>query len=328
VTEADTSSAITNQGSGTLTYTGTVSYTREGAKPIDRITLRNRTTGAELKAGTDYTVSYANNTAVTTETVRASGKTPVMKIKGKGNYAGTINIAFSISEASLAERQAEGGLKAAATATVFDAKKADTYQYQPKIKVTDGKKTLSAKKDYTVTYENCSQAEVKAYLEALANGTGQDTSLENMQPRAVITAVNGSGYSGSVTAYLEIFGTKLTGASLYIIVEEKETTYTGAQVTPEVTVYYGDAKAVKAAKNAKVTDEETLTNQEGSYKFTKLKPKTDDDIGNYTLTYGVNIAAGKNKGTVTVTGTGTLRRQRYREIHDPEQRRVHIGIAV
>ena len=104
-----------------------------------------------------------------------------------------------------------------------------------------------------------------------------------------------------ITVYLNIYGTKLTSSNLYVVVssEAAQTTYKGEQVTPEVTVYYGDAQTVKAAKKDKVTDETKLTSS-GLAKLTEKKGAA----GDYTLTYGANLAAGKNKGTVIVSGAG------------------------
>ena len=122
-----------------------------------------------------------------------------------------------------------------------------------------------------------------------------------------ITAAQGSGYTTAagkeITVYLNIYETKLTGSNLYVVVsgEAAQTTYKGQQVTPEVTVYYGDARAVKAARKNAVTEEARLTGSD--YGLTKLTEKKDA-AGDYTLTYGVNLAAGKNKGTVTVSGAG------------------------
>ncbi len=310
---ADGDSIIKGDAAGTCTLNSTVLYTREGAKPLDKIKLTNTVTGRELKAGTDYTVSYANNTAVTTPATAAK-KLPVMKIKGKGNYAGTLNITYSISEASMEAMQQSGRLKVTASAVSFNPKKANTYRYQPRIKVTDGKKTLSAKKDYKVVYQNCTQKDIKAYLEAMkgaptdaTQGESQNDSLESLKPYAEITAVNGRGYHTAtpIKVELAVYQTKLTTNNLYVIVskEASQTTYTGSRVKPEVTVYYGASKAVKAAKKAKVTDETVLTDQTGRYKLMKLDLKTGK-TGNYILTYGSNVTAGKNKGSVTVTGIG------------------------
>ena len=60
--------------------------------------------------------------------------------------------------------------------------------------------------------------------------------------------------------------------------EIKEAVYTGATVKPEVTVYYqsqGDGNRIQLV--------------EGDY---------------YSLTYGSNIASGRNKGSVKISGIG------------------------
>ncbi|MBD5507557.1 MAG: BspA family leucine-rich repeat surface protein [Lachnospiraceae bacterium] len=301
---------------------GTVPYTKEGAKPSGYISLslidgKQAPTGVVLQEGTDYTVSYTNNTVLP----GTPNKVSTMTFKGKGNYAGSVKVTFAIGEAAM-EAGAEN-LTVTAAAAAFDSRKTDDYQYVPKIIVKDGKKTLG-KKDYTVKYENCSQTEVKTYLnklaalempdESAAQQVGDEDSgstaweeLQKISPRAVITAAQGSGYTTAagkeITVYLNIYETKLTGSNLYVVVsgEAAQTTYKGQQVTPEVTVYYGDARAVKAARKNAVTEEARLTGSD--YGLTKLTEKKDA-AGDYTLTYGVNLAAGKNKGTVTVSGAG------------------------
>lgn len=40
------------------------------------------------------------------------------------------------------------------------------------------------------------------------------------------------------------------------------------------------------------------------YRLTKLSGVAGETAGDYTLSYGSNIAAGKNKGRVMVTGAG------------------------
>ena len=188
-------------------------------------------------------------------------------------------------------------LAVVAIATSYNAGKEDSYQYQPKIKITDGKKALSAQNDYVIEYRNCTQSAVKAYLKALKNGT----STEDMKPQAVISAKTGSGYIGSVTTDLTIYEEKLTAKNLYIVVSDvtEQITYNGSQVKPEIMVYYGDSKAVKEAKTANEKDEKVLTDKSGTYCLTKLAEKSD-----YVVSYGSNAIAGKNKGNVTVTGIG------------------------
>ena len=130
-----------------------------------------------LKEGTDYTVTYQNNTTVTA----AGSNQAVMLLKGKNNYAGTLQVGFHISAAALAE---QSGLKATATPIAFNNKKAgdEGYEYHPTIKLTDGRKTLRAGADYEVTYVNCTQKAVTAYLMALSYSALTGQSYEEMRP--------------------------------------------------------------------------------------------------------------------------------------------------
>ena len=279
---------------GTMRFEGKVIYAKGGAKLSNRIVLTNRNMNSILIEGTDYTISYSNNKAVTTGSSLAS-----MTIKGKGNYAGTLAINFPIIRASLSESE---NLTATTSAIAYNAAKADDYQYRPQIKLLDQKTVLSASKDYEIMdYKNCSQSAVKAYLEAVINGTA----TADKRPYAIIKAREESGYDGELEVDLSIYQIKVTAKNLYIIVSEEteQVAYTGKQVKPEVTVYYGEAEAVQQAKNAGETKEDILTDTSGSYKLTKLKPK-ENGMGDYTLVYGANITAGKSKGSVTVNGTG------------------------
>ena len=82
-----------------------------------------------------------------------------------------------------------------ASMMMYSAKKMDDFQYQPKIKITDKKKVLSAVKDYEVIgYKNCTQTAVKTYLESLAKGTA----TADIRPYAIVEAREGSCYEGKI----------------------------------------------------------------------------------------------------------------------------------
>lgn len=305
------------KGNTVYRLNGTVPYTREGAKPSKRIRLSlidgaGKPTGVVLREGTDYTVSYANNTVLASAGL--ADKMPTMTFKGKGNYTGSLKVTFAISEAAM--EQGAANLAVSAASLAFDDRKKEDYEYTPKITVKDGKKTLGGGRDYEVKYENCGQTAVKGYLEKLEafgasanaadNGGAGWEELRRTAPRAVIKAVAGKGYKTDagkeITVYLNVYRTKLTANNLYVVVsnEPAQITYKGQQVKPDVTVYFGDAQAVRAAKKANVTDEPALTGS--TYRLKKLTEKKAA-AGDYTLTYGANVTAGKNRGSVTVTGT-------------------------
>ena len=295
---------------------GDIAYVKGGVKPSDRIVLTN-SENITLKEGTDYTVKYKNNAAITTPDMEDSKK-PYMTVTGKGNYAGTLTVYFDITQAELTEGQI--------TVTPMILNTKNNYEYKPSVKVTDSVsgKVLSAgeNKDYTITYENNGQENVRKYV------SGDESAAQPMVVVKVPSSGTGSyklaeGVS-EIKVPLPIYQTKLTSSNLYVIVSEDpaQITYTGdtgtderiRPVTPDVTVYYGEAAAVKAAKQNKVTDETELTKQDGAYKLIKLKEvsavsdgQTDtasSGTGDYTVSYGANVTAGKNKGTVTITGTG------------------------
>ncbi|MDE7479603.1 MAG: hypothetical protein K2M91_16985, partial [Lachnospiraceae bacterium] len=292
--------SIKKSGEGTYHLNGANGYTASGVKPSKRIRLilgTEQEPSAVLTEGKDYTVKYTNNSVISTT------EPPTMTITGKGNCAGTLAVTFNIDKAQLKEN---ANLAVTAPAVSYNAKKADDYQYQPKIKVTDGKKTLKAGKDYVVDrYEHCSQKEVRDYLQAKEDGAAENV-LQAMRPYVVITAAPDSCYSGTMEADLTIYKIKLTAKALYVVITDdpEQTTYTGEQLRPDVTVYYGDPKAVKEARKAEITAERTLTSQEGKYKLTRLKMKEGQNNGDYTLTYGNNIKAGKKAGSITVNGSG------------------------
>jgi len=250
--------AVTSDG-GNIRLEGSIAYTKAGAKPSGKIMLKGES-GTVLKQGTDYTVSYK----IPKTTGDAS-----MIIKGKGNYGGSLTIYYMVEKAHL---DGNGNLTASAVPMAFDSKKTEGYEYHPKMKLADGKKALAEGKDYTVTsYHNCTQENVRAYLAAL-KGSVPDAELAALMPYAKVTAVGAGNYMGSVDVPLVIYETKLVKKNLRIEVSEDTAVYTGGQVKPEVTVYYGSKKL--------------------------------ENGRDYTLSYGTNSVAGKNKGSVTVNGAG------------------------
>lgn len=292
---------IEPKGNGAYHLDGIVTFKKDGAKPSDRILLLlnvDRENPITLVENKDYTVKFADNMSTT------PGTTPTIIITGKGNFTGTLTVTFNISKTPL---QSAENLSVKITAVAYKEKNQESYQYQPKIKVSDGKKTLKEGTDYTISeYVNCTQKDVKAYLDAKNNAT--ERNLQLSKPYIVITAADGSDYSGSMNVDLSIYDTKITARTLYVVIvddaDHSQTTYTGAQIRPKVEVYYGAAKTVKEAKKAKIADSAILTDESGTYKLTKLEPGRGDNSGDYTLEYGVNIKAGKNAGSVSVIGIG------------------------
>lgn len=110
------------------------SYVYDGTAKTPDVSVKISTT--TLKAGTDYKVSYQNNTAI---------GTALVTITGMGAYEGTVTKTFVIEQASMND----------ATITLS----AQTFNYdgkaqQPSITVKMGAATLKAGTDYVVSYQN------------------------------------------------------------------------------------------------------------------------------------------------------------------------------
>lgn len=276
-------------------------YSKNGAKLSFTITNE---AGNVLREGTDYTVKYKNNNAVTT-TQTPENKKPLMTVTGKGNYAGKVEVSFKVVQASLADALRDGTV----TVSCVQVQKKNGMKFKDlKFKLVEGKKTLGMgeTKDYVIDETGCTSEILKAYADAIAAGTAL--------PKEPVVKVTGKGYyTGEKTIALGkyIYAEKLTAANVYVVVSEGagQSIYTGGQVTPDVAVYYGEKTAVSAAKKDKVKDDAALTAQSGKYKLTRLAQKPSENAGDvqdadYTVSYGANVAAGKNKGSVTITGTG------------------------
>ena len=110
--------------------TSTYAYDGKAKKPGITVKLSGKT----LKNGTDYTVSYSNNTKVGTATV---------KITGKGNYTGSVSKTYSI----------KNNFKKA-TISGISNKSYTGKNITQSVTVKYNGKTLKKGTDYTVSYSN------------------------------------------------------------------------------------------------------------------------------------------------------------------------------
>ncbi|MCM1267979.1 MAG: InlB B-repeat-containing protein [Bacteroidales bacterium] len=241
-------------------------YCKAGVKPVEEIGLTNAA-GQTLRNGKDYTLKYANNKAVAGV---SDEKPPTVTVKGKGNYAGEIQVNFTIVKADLQAGLDSGSIAIKTTPIAYRSNQADIYVYKPAVKLTDGKTALRAGQDYEIEYLSNTQADYNNYMQKLGN----QTAVEENTPRAVITAHADSGYKldTPIVVPLQIYQVKLKKADLEV--EIGEAVYTGGRVEPSVKVSYLGA--------------------DGKVTFVK-----DRD---YTVSYGANNKSGKNKGSVTING--------------------------
>lgn len=112
----------------------TTSFTYDGKPKTPGVTVKG-VDKRTLVEGTDYSVSYSNNTKIGTGTVT---------ITGKGNYSGTLKTTFTIKNATI------GTVTLDSTSYVYDGT-----EKKPAVTVKDtADKTLSNGTDYTLAYTN------------------------------------------------------------------------------------------------------------------------------------------------------------------------------
>ena len=126
-----------------------VAFAKNGAKPAIVVTAKmaNGNT-VTLKEGKDYTVTYANNKVVSEGKNLTEKKLPLITVKGKGNFKGSVKQTFTITNKSLADAVNP------ITVTVNDVpanKNKGKFVSKPVVTDADGVK-LKEKTDYTLTY--------------------------------------------------------------------------------------------------------------------------------------------------------------------------------
>ena len=183
-----------------------VLYEKGGSKPAVAVVYK----GQNLMAGKDYTISYKNNNAVTTEETK---KTPTFTIKGKGNFKGTLTGSFKILTKALDDAAAP------VTITVNDIAytgRAGNYISNP-VLTDSNDKVLKAGIDYE-----------KDIVYTLKDGTLLDkTSVVGIQEEVVVTVTGKGNYTKTLTAAYKV--TELDFKKVKIKVEPQ--TYTGEAIS-------------------------------------------------------------------------------------------------
>ena len=189
--------------------TSTYAYDGKAKKPGVTVKLNGKT----LKNGTDYTVSYSNNTKVGTATV---------KITGKGNYTGSVSKTYSI----------KNDFKKA-TVSGISTKAFTGKNITQSITVKYNGKTLKNGTDYTVSYssnKNIGTATVKIAGKGSYTGTITKTFKINPAKQEIqkLTAKSKAFFvdwaqKGSATGYEIQYATnsKFTSAKKITITNNK-----------------------------------------------------------------------------------------------------------
>jgi hypothetical protein len=180
-------------------------YTGKAIEPEVELTYGD----VPLINGTDYTLSYQNNTEI--------GRAEII-VNGMGNYIGVKTIYFDIVK-SVAPIDINS-----ATISYAETQAYTGYVVEPDVRLAVGDKVLKKDTDYTISYRN------------------------NIEPGRAEIIVNGKGnYTGAKTLYFSIVGGAATPAEAPIdinaaaISSVKTQVYTGKALKPAVKLIYGGA---------------------------------------------------------------------------------------
>lgn len=237
----------------------TYAFEQGGVKPPVQIVCN----GKILVAGTDYTLSYKNNTARTT-----GNNTADITIKGKKNYKGTVSRKFKIDQQDVSK------LSVDATDVVYQKK--EGVLESSKITVTDvNGKTLVKDADYRVSYLYVNDT-------YLADGTLKKAKATVNLQKDVIPAetlievrISGSGnYKGNNQEnYIRVCKKSIASAKVTV----KAQTYTGSEIQPGVDqmtikggLQTGDFEIVGYTNNIKKGTAKVTIRGVGNYGGTKV----------------------------------------------------------
>ena len=257
-----------------MDYPDTVVYSKAGAKPEVSVYYGD----TKLLEGTDYTVSYKNNTAVNDRS--NPKKIPSFTIKGKGNFKGSlINNEFSITQRSLTDN-----VSMTAVDKVYSLKK-NGWKSAPVL--TDNGKKLVSGTDYD------KNSIVYTYVSETVINNGADTRQEGdiVEPTDIIPAgtrirvtVTGiKNYKDDLSSIYRITKADISKAS--ITVQSKE--YTGKPVTltkDDITVKLN--KQVVDPSNYEI-DETTYKNNINKGKASVIIRGVNDLGSSKTVNYSI-----------------------------------------
>ncbi len=272
-------------------------YTGSAIAPVPTVKIGSTT----LASGTDYTVSYKNNTNVGTATVT---------ITGKGNYSGGKSITFKITAKSIS----------GATVSGVSA----NYEYtgaaiKPTPTVTLSGKTLSLNSEYNVAYSSNINAGTATVT---VNGIGNYTGSKSVTFKITAKSIAGASVSGIADSYnytgaaikptptVTLGGKTLSLGSEYNVAYSSNINAGTATVTVNGIGNYTGSKSVTFKITAKSIAGASVSGIADSYNYTgaAIKPTPTVTLSGKTLTsgtdYTVSYSNNTNAGTATVAIVG------------------------
>ena len=236
-------------------------YTGSAIEPEVTVTDGSK----KLVEGTDYTIEYSNNTN--------AGTSAKVIVKGKGNYTGTAEKAFTINPKTLVASNVSNLAAQTYTGTAFE----------PEISVTDGTKTLVEGTDYTVEYSNNTNAGTSA--KATITGKGN--------------------YTGTIEKTFTINPKTLVASNVSNIAAQ---TYTGSAIEPDIDVTDGKTTLVKGvdftvtcSENINVGTATAIITGKGNYAGTIEKAFTiTQATPTYTIPENLSLKCNQTLADITL----------------------------
>lgn len=253
----------------TTTYAYTANYNGEAQRPAVSVYVGETRETATLLSSAYYNVTYTNNT---------KPGSAVITITGTNGYAGSTMGSFTIKETEMT------------TYNTVVSGYSDSYVYDgsyhaPKVTVSVNGYTLDENKEYTVKYSN-----------------NRNISSAYSKAKITITAVEGAGYTGSITKEFSIVGKSITGCTAYFTNGRTSSAYTGTAVVPSITVKDGLYTTLRAGSDYTVSYKDAngkaVLSMKEAGKYTVVVTGIGNYSGELTLNYEIT---GKDISGYTVT---------------------------
>lgn len=278
-------SASAVSGTGNKVYTGSV------IKPVPAVKVGGRT----LKNGTDFTVSYKNNTEPGTAT---------LKVTGKGNYSGSVSKTFRITARAIND------VEVTVPDTVFTGE-----QVKPDVVVSYGSYQFISDSDYTLSFKdniNIGTASVVVTGKNHLSGSRTVTfPIEKADISSTEIAVKNATFTGSaIKSGVDVkLGNVMLKEGTHYTLSYKNNVNAG---TAQVTISGKgslEGAVTKSFTIAKADISKASISASGTYAPDDVKIGINAKFGNYTLkssdySFAAPTAAGEQ--TLTISGNGNF----------------------
>ena len=266
-------------------------YTGSAIKPVPAVKVGGRT----LKSGTDFTVSYKNNTEPGTAT---------LSVTGKGNYSGSVSKTFKITARAIND------VEVTVPDTVFTGE-----QVRPDVVVSYGSYQFINNSDYTLSFkDNVNIGTASVVITGKNHLSGSRTvtfPIEKADISSAEIAVKNATFTGSEiksAVDVKLGNVTLKKGTHYTLSYKNNINAGTAQVTVSgkgslegtVTMSFTIAKADISKANITAS---------GAYSPNGAKVNVSAKLGNYTLTesdYSFTALTAVGEQKLTVNGNGNF----------------------